>query len=69
MTHRLSHQHFRVQTHEPGGWITRAHTTVLGGAIQAAEDYAESRGVEVRVLLGTVEYYRTTPHPAVEAST
>jgi hypothetical protein len=67
MTLRPSRQHYRVQTHEPGGWITRAHTVVFGGAILAAEDYADARGLEARVLLGRVEYYRTSSTaPATE---
>jgi hypothetical protein len=60
MTPRLSHRHYRVQTRTGRGpWITRAHSVIFLGAVAAAEGYAEEGGVEARVVLGAVEYYRT----------
>lgn len=57
---RPSHRHYRVQTRTGRGpWITRAHSVIFLGAVAAAEGYAEEGGVEARVVLGAVVYYRT----------
>ncbi len=59
-TARPSRRHYRVQTRTGRGpWITRAHSVIFLGAVAAAEGYAEEGGVEARVVLGAVEYYRT----------
>lgn len=59
MSSRPSRQRYHVQTREPGGWVTRANTVRYLGAIEAAEGYADERGGEARVLLGSTEVYLT----------
>lgn len=56
---RLSRAHWRVQTKEDGGWITREHPATLISAIETAERLATERQVDARVLLGTSWWYQT----------
>ena len=63
---RLSHAHWRVQTRSEHGWVTRCWTTLLTGAIAAAEGYKDDAGVPARVVLADQIYYSTEARNARE---